>query len=165
MNYDVCSDNFRRCLGKFATGITVVTGVVDNKNYGITVNSFNSVSLDPPLVLFSLEKSAKRFGIFSCIDRVAINFLSEGQRETSLLFSRYDVEHWNCIEYQLTCGLPVLKEALAVVLCAVHSRYEGGDHLIIVCRVFGVNFAKCGAPLVYYGGQYRKLYVENDDGN
>lgn len=150
------SRELRNHLGRFATGITVVTTRTDEgAALGLTANSFSSVSLDPPLVLWSLQNSSEVFPQFSGARRYAINILSHEQEPLSNHYARrgdhvLDPEH--CLSQD--DGSPLLRDALVSFDCALENTYPGGDHIIILGRVVNVVSRRDGEPLLYYGGAY-----------
>lgn len=150
---------FRDALGCFATGVTVATSVSpDGQLLGITANSFNSVSLDPPLVLFSIDRNAYSLDAFIAAGCFAINVLREDQRELSNNFARALADKWVGVHYELwQTGAPILTDALANFDCETHSTYDGGDHVIFVGRVIRMACAPSGKPLVYFRGGYSRL--------
>ncbi|MGH6933283.1 MAG: flavin reductase family protein [Dongiaceae bacterium] len=150
---------FRRALGCFATGITVVTTVSrESGMIGITANSFNSVSLDPPLVLFSLDRRAYSLAAFHSAGHFAINVLSEGQRHLSQIFATVLVDKWENVDYELwNTGCPMLSAALANFECKTQHIYDGGDHLIFVGRVQKMRWSDSSEPLLYFRGGYRHI--------
>lgn len=157
MTFD--SATFRQALGCFATGVAVVTAQ-DSKgqNRGITVNSFSSVSLDPPLILFCLDKGAMSFDVFHQVENFAVNVLGEHQHELSIRFATAAIDKWEGVGYELWPGrLPVLHDCLANLACRRETLYEGGDHLIVVGRVERLRAAGEGDPLVYYQSRYRSI--------
>lgn len=151
--------DFRRALGSFATGIVVVTAPdVEGGHRGITVNAFSSVSLDPPLVLFCLDKAAWSFGVFYGAELFAINVLREDQRDLSVRFSTPAIDKWEGVSYDLWPGdLPVLRGCLANIACRRESLYAGGDHVIIVGRVERLRVGGGGDPLLYFQSAYRHI--------
>lgn len=157
MTFD--SFTFRRALGNFATGVTVVTARdASGTNRGITVNSFSSVSLDPPLILFCLDKDALSVDCLSVAERFAVNVLREEQHGLSVRFSMAAADKWDGVAYELwPGGVPVLRGCLANLLCRRENLYEGGDHLIIVGRVERLHTVEEGAPLVYFQSGYRTI--------
>jgi len=157
MTFD--SVTFRRALGNFATGVTVVTARdASGTNRGITVNSFSSVSLDPPLILFCLDKEALSVDCLSEAERFAVNVLREEQHGLSVRFSMPTADKWDGVAYDLWPGeVPVLRGCLANLLCRRENLYEGGDHLIIVGRVERLHTVEEGAPLVYFQSGYRTI--------
>ena len=131
------SAHFRRALSQFATGVTVITTrLADGSFRGLTASSFNSVSLDPPLVLWSLGTGANSMPIFSGISHYVINVLAAGQEELAMRFSRRTDDPWANTEYELSrTGQPILKGVTAWFECHNRSRYPEGDHVIFVGEV------------------------------
>jgi 3-hydroxy-9,10-secoandrosta-1,3,5(10)-triene-9,17-dione monooxygenase reductase component len=152
------SKPFRRCLGKFATGVTVVTCSDSAGNrYGITANSFSSVSLDPPLVLWNIAKVSNSLGAFLKASHFAINILTSDQKDLSTHFAKSDHTLFDQIECGLSAdGAPLLNETLASFECRTHAIHECGDHYIIVGEVTGFT-TNDKDPLLFYGGAYRQL--------
>ena len=150
---------FRRALGCFATGITVVTAVAPSGELlGITANSFNSVSLDPPLVLFSLHRAAYSLGAFTDGGHFAVNILSEAQRDLSQRFAMALVDKWIGVDYEIwETGAPILKGCIASFECRTRALYDGGDHVIFLGEVLRLRCHMEGRPLLYYRGGYRGL--------
>lgn len=152
---------FREALGAFPTGVAVVTAVTqDGQRLGMTVSSFNSVSITPPLVLFSLARRAHSFDAWTSVDRYAINILSEEQEQVSNRFAGALSDKWSGV-IVMTGGadLPVLPNALAVFECEAYARYDGGDHDIFVGRVVALRTSAQtqDQPLIFFGGRYRRL--------
>ena len=150
---------FRKALGCFATGITVVTTVSrDAGMVGITANSFNSVSLDPPLVLFSLDRRAYSLPAFHGAGHFAINVLGGDQRSLAVIFATPLIDKWDNVHYELwDTGCPILTDTLANFECKTQHIYDGGDHLIFVGRVQKMRFEPGGEPLLYFQGGYRHI--------
>ena len=157
MNFDSLA--FRRAMGRFATGVTVVTtrdGAGDN--CGVTVNSFASVSLDPPLVLFCLDKAAMSYDVFLQAEEFVINFLSAEQHPLSVRFSTAAMDKWDGVAYEIwDSGQPALQDCLANLGCRKEAVHEGGDHIIIIGRVEGLRMESDKDPLVYYQSGYRGI--------
>lgn len=153
---------FRSALGHFATGVCVVTAVgADGEQVGVTVNSFASVSLDPPLVLWSLDRASDRFPVFMAADHFAVNVLDGSSQHISHRLSRKgerSVSEEQCA--QGLTAIPILKDALAHFECKVEARHDGGDHVIFVGRVLSFDHKSEGDPLLYYRGRYRSLSGE-----
>lgn len=152
------SKAFRNALGQFATGVTVITTVdADGNKIGMTANSFSSVSLDPMLVLWSIAKTSKSFAAFTEARHFAIHILSAEQKALSGQFaSNCEDRFCNVPHRNGVGGIPVLEDYSAVFECEMESRYEGGDHIIIVGRV--IEFDNRGkAPLVFHAGRYADL--------
>jgi flavin reductase (DIM6/NTAB) family NADH-FMN oxidoreductase RutF len=151
--------HFRETLGCFATGVTVVTSVTpDGELLGLTANSFNSVSLDPPLVLFSLHRNAYSLKAFEEAGCFAINVLRDSQKHLSNVFAKALVDKWSGVPYDVwETGAPILTDCLANFECRTHATYDGGDHIIFVGEVKRMTRNAEGAPLLYYRGGYCSL--------
>ncbi len=148
----------RDALGCFATGITVITSVdSQGKPVGVTVNSFNSVSLDPPLILFSLAHDADTLPVVQAHGRFAVNVLSKAQEALSNRFATPELDRWGDQPFAMQGGVPVLPQTLATLVCAVEHVVPGGDHQIIIGRVESLRWDPVGEPLLYHRGQYRGL--------
>ena len=148
----------RDALGCFTTGVCVVTAMTDTGPIGLTINSFASVSLDPPLVLWSLDRASDRAEAFHIVDRFAINVLSEEMQAISASLAKKGA-HSVPVE-ALDPGpheVPILHGALAQFICSVETRHDGGDHVIFVGRVTEFRHADGPKPLIYYRGKYRSL--------
>lgn len=157
MTFD--SRAFRDALGCFATGVTVVSGIGDDgRPVGVTVNSFNSVSLEPALVLFSLDRTTASLKSFGVGRPFAVNVLHAGQAEVSRLFASMVADRWNGIGYETwDTGCPVLPDALAAFEGEVVANHDGGDHVIVVGRVRRLRLNREGTPLLYFRGRYAQL--------
>jgi len=151
--------NFRRALGQFATGVTVVTGIAQNGNaVGITVNSFASVSLDPPLILFCVDSSAPSCATFASGSSFALNVLSQDQEALSNNFASPLEDKFIDVEFDTwETGSPILKGCLANLECRREAVYDGGDHKIIVGRVEKLANSDTGHPLLYFQSNYARL--------
>nr|WP_321444309.1 flavin reductase family protein [uncultured Cohaesibacter sp.] len=149
---------FRQALGAFATGITVASTLdKDGRPHGLTVNSFNSVSLDPPLVLWSLNKQSHQLGIFAESGFYGISILADDQMEISNRFAAMIEDRFEGVSWHKgQTGAPLLDGALATFDCKVEKIVEGGDHVILIGRVLTVA-KRDGVPLLYYEGGYKKL--------
>jgi flavin reductase (DIM6/NTAB) family NADH-FMN oxidoreductase RutF len=149
---------FRKACGAYATGVTVATVIGrDGKPHGMTVNSFTSVSLDPPLVLVCIGHKAASHGPFSTAATFAVNVLGEAQQDLSTRFASSHPNRFEGVEwYEGELGAPVLAGALAVLECETQERVEAGDHTIFIGLVRRANVHE-GAPLVYFSGKYREL--------
>ena len=154
-NFD--TRTLRDTFGRFATGVTVVSTVNGSGEFfGLTANSFTSLSLDPPLVLFCLDYKAMSFDAFHEASHFVVNVLGESQVELSGHFARSSVDKWNGVAYETwETGCPVLSDCIAVLECHMVARHEGGDHLIIVGQVERIRCDESETrPLLYYKGQY-----------
>ena len=150
---------FRKAMGCYATGVTVITAIsAQGRPVGMTVNSFNSVSLDPPLVLFSLDRKATHYADFMEASHFAVNVLGEQQQALSRTFSTQGIDRWDGVRFERwETGSPILPGTLAAFDCATEARHDGGDHVIFIGRVLKLGFADDGTPLLYYRGKYDKL--------
>jgi flavin reductase (DIM6/NTAB) family NADH-FMN oxidoreductase RutF len=150
------AQEFRAALGMFATGVTIVTGRDgDGTRVGLTANSFNSVSLEPPLVLWSLSRQAGSMAAFARGSHYAINILAADQHDLALRFSRREVDRFAGVAFQEGVGgAPILAGAAAVFECFNRSRYEEGDHVIFVGEVEHCARKKGAKPLLFHGGRY-----------
>jgi flavin reductase (DIM6/NTAB) family NADH-FMN oxidoreductase RutF len=157
MSFDIRA--FRQALGSFPTGVAVVTAQpADHHPMGITVNSFTSVSLDPPLVLWCLDRKSDRFNTFTGAPHFTISLLGTAHEDVSSRLAKQGAHSLEGIELLETeIGPPALADALAVFECNNHAVHEGGDHVILVGEV--IRFAKreAGAPLVFFRGKYGAL--------
>lgn len=152
--------DFRNALGCFATGVTIITTLDDdNAPIGITANSFSSLSLDPPLVLFCLDRNANSFDAFHSNRHFAVNVLREDQQELSNRFARSSPDKWSGVEFEAwDSGSPIFEGCIANMECDVDQIIEGGDHVIIVGKVSRWEYeaADC-RPLLYYKGRYEGI--------
>jgi flavin reductase (DIM6/NTAB) family NADH-FMN oxidoreductase RutF len=150
------SVEFRAALGMFATGVTIVTGRdSDGTRVGLTANSFNSVSLAPPLVLWSLSRQAGSMAAFSQGSHYAINILAADQHELALRFSSRAQDRFAGLAFEEGVGgAPILSGAAAVFECFNRSRYEEGDHVIFVGEVERCAHRAGAQPLLFHGGRY-----------
>ncbi len=155
----VSGDTLRMVSGQFATGVTVVTVDADGGNHGMTVNSFASVSLDPPLVLFNADIDTDSHDLIAREGHYAVNILSADQEWIS---NRFAGEHkemddpFEDVEYTTDAtGAPILTDALAYIDCTVWEQYDGGDHTIFVGEVAGMDILDEDAdPLTFFRGDY-----------
>jgi flavin reductase (DIM6/NTAB) family NADH-FMN oxidoreductase RutF len=144
---------FRNALGRFATGVTVITTQSADGPLGFTANSFAALSLDPPLVLWSPARSSSRFPVFSTAQAFAIHILAADQAHLGGRFVRGGAG-FDGLDHDLNeSGVPVLAEALARFDCRLHATHDGGDHLIVVGLVDQAMYRE-GAPLVFSQGGY-----------
>lgn len=152
----------RDALGCFATGVTVVTCLTEaGMPAGLTVNSFTSVSLDPPLLLVCLAKAAASAAPLVAASSFAVNVLQTGQQPASIRFStrdedRFGTTPWACGEG----GAPILADSLSVFECERYAAYDGGDHHILVGQVVKASFDASLDPLLYFRGRYRRLHFD-----
>ena len=154
----------RQAFGHFATGVTVVTTMDSASENGLakplamTANSFSSVSLDPPLILWSIDKNAQSFAAFERNEHFAVHILHAGQEALSTVCATRNADKFADVEWQPGLGeAPIFDEFSARFQCRVEHRYEGGDHQIIVGRVLDYscqNKPQQVQPLVFFKGKY-----------
>lgn len=166
---DFCVDQrrFRDALGQFPTGVVIVSAVSPTGDWlGMTVSSFNSVSLEPPLVMFSIARRALSFDTWRAVRHFAISVLSDEQEELSNRFARSKSKKWRGLNPIITpLSLPVLPGSLVAFECETYSRCDGGDHEIILGRVVGLHWgtAFSGQPLVVAKSKYHRLAAASAD--
>jgi flavin reductase (DIM6/NTAB) family NADH-FMN oxidoreductase RutF len=152
---------FRSVLGRFASGVTVVT-VRDDQLYdhGMTVSAFCSLSLEPPLVLVCIEKSASLHGVLATghtASRFAVNILEAKQEEIARRFAEEHPDRFEGVGFTRgVTGAPIIDDCLAVIECEVQSRHPAGDHTIVIGAVIA-SATNEGRPLLYYRGGYATL--------
>jgi len=152
---------FRDTLGMFATGIAVVTTrAPSGEAIGLTVNSFNSVSLDPPLIVWSLARHLQSLAVFEACEYYAVNVLADDQQHLSQLFATRSDDKFAGLEIDDGLyGVPLLRGCCARFECRNTVRHEGGDHLVFISEV--VRFDREDrAPLIFHSGAYRRLAVD-----
>lgn len=152
----------RDALGSFATGVTVVTCVDDEgRPFGLTVNSFTSVSLDPPLLLVCIANQARCSAAMASASHFAVNVLQTGQQPASIRFSTRDEDRFGATPWSTgESGAPLLMDSLAVFECERHSLHDGGDHNILTGKVLRASFDPNMDPLLYFRGKYRRLHFD-----
>jgi 3-hydroxy-9,10-secoandrosta-1,3,5(10)-triene-9,17-dione monooxygenase reductase component len=149
------SATFRTVLGHFATGVTIVTAMEGDEPVGMSCNSFSSVSLDPPLVLFCAAKSSSTWPRMQPAKAFAANFLEEGGEEMCRLFATKGVDRFAHLRWSRgRSGSPLIEGALAFVDCVTEAEHDAGDHIIVVGRVVELGYASEGKPLLFYRGGY-----------
>lgn len=151
------SRSFRKTLGCFASGVTVVTTLTPGAGepVGVTVSAFSSLSLDPPLVLFCLGNSTSSMDAFKAFGHFAINILSERQRDLSIRFASRSADKWQGVPTTTwTSGVPILSGCLANLECSLVNIVDGGDHQIFIGKVEKLKHQEGGSPLVYFRGTY-----------
>jgi len=149
---------FRHALGCYPTGVAVVIAGTGKALTGITVNSFAAVSLDPPLVLWSMGKTSSRYRTFTTAKNFTISILSSEQEAVSVRLAKPDEHQFDGLSLVPTeAGPPGLADALAILECARKAFHHGGDHAIIVGRVLRFAWRETGAPLVFFRGRYGAL--------
>lgn len=147
------ADSFRGALGTFVTGVTVVTTDGPEGPVAIVANSFASVSLDPPMVLWSPAKSSKRFAHFAGARRFAVHILAASQRDVCAAIIESKTAIKDIPMHLSHCGMPIIEGALATFECTLEATHDAGDHVIVVGLVTKAHH-KGGDPLVFHGGKY-----------
>ena len=152
----------RDALGCFATGVTVVTCLgPDGEPAGLTVNSFTSVSLDPPLLLVCIARPAASAAVLIHASHFAVNVLQTGQQPASIRFSTRDEDRFGATPWSAgEAGAPILKDSLGVFECERFAVYDGGDHHILVGQVVKASFDASLDPLLSFRGKYRRLHFD-----
>jgi flavin reductase (DIM6/NTAB) family NADH-FMN oxidoreductase RutF len=149
---------FRTVMSRFATGVTVVTSAVRKQRFGITVNAFCSVSLDPPLVLVCIERASHVHDALIESGVFAVNFLNSEQEKLSACFAGNSLERHSSFcgvtSHTVATGAPVFDDCLGFVDCRIVATYPGGDHTIILGQVEAQDALE-GEPLLYYSSHYR----------
>ena len=147
----------RRIMGRFATGVTIITTGDGSGRWGMTANALTSLSLDPPLVLFAIDtrnELRRQIAQHRCF---AINVLSADQMELSNRFAKPGPKDFDGVPLRAgSTGAPLLTDALAYVECQLERTYEGGDHEIVIGRIVAGDDGE-GDPLLFYGGGYRRI--------
>ena len=149
--------DFRDALGQFATGVTVVTALdAQGAPVGMTVSSFNSVSLDPALVLWSISNTSGSYAAFAQAKHYVIHVLASHHKELAFQFARRGVDRFEGVTWQPNAqGVPLIDGALATFECRARSQYPEGDHLIMVGEVHACSHTPHAGPLMYHAGQMR----------
>jgi flavin reductase (DIM6/NTAB) family NADH-FMN oxidoreductase RutF len=149
----------RQAFGTFATGIAVVGArAVDGSLVGMTANSFSSVSLAPPLVMFCPARSARAFDVYNATRFFSASVLRRDGRAVSERFAQAGAGKWQGVKHRIgEHGVPLLEGALATFECEVEARHDAGDHLIVLGRVLSVDVPEEADPLVFFRSHYREL--------
>lgn len=155
------TDDFKQILGRFATGVTIVTFKNEDGPHGLTVNAFSSVSLDPPLILICIDKNARGHAILDNTDAFVVNILSEQQNKICYKFAISKLsseERYAGVSYHLTeNGIPVFEDNLCHFECKIAEKYAGGDHTIFLGEVEKGQISEDKKPLLFYSSQIHKL--------
>lgn len=149
---------FRAVLGRFCSGITVITALGPDGPLGLTCQSFSALSLDPPLVLFSPARTSTTWPRIREVGRLCVNVLAEGHSELSAAMARSGTAKFAGVRWDASpLGTPRLEGAVAWLDCAVEAEHDGGDHTIVVGAVRGLSAGPSARPLLYYQGRYATL--------
>ncbi|GMU78192.1 MAG: monooxygenase [Acidimicrobiia bacterium] len=153
-------DEFRKALGQFATGVTIITAMSGGEPAGVAANSFTSVSLDPPLVLFCVARTSSTWPKIEQARKFAVNILGEHQEELCRLFAVKGADRFGQTDWHVGVGgSPVLHDTLAYLDCEFWAEYDGGDHIIVVGRVLDLGLTHDAGPLLFFRGKYGRLAV------
>ncbi|GIO26536.1 flavin reductase family protein [Ornithinibacillus bavariensis] len=146
---------FRNAMGKFATGVTVVTTKLGEEIHGMTANAFMSVSLDPKLVLVSVDHRATMKRYIENSGKFAISFLNQEQRDLSAYFAG-QINETREIDFYWLQEMPTIKDALVNIVCDLHEAIDAGDHTLFIGKVIDLEI-RDGDPLTFFQGKYREL--------
>jgi len=150
---------FRNVLGHFATGVTIITAMDDGEPVGLAANSFTSLSLDPPLILFCVAHTSSTWPRIEAAGMFAVNILGEEHEELSGLFAKKGADRFSQTPWRVgVSGAPVLEEAIAYLDCQFEAEYPGGDHKIVVGRVLDLDMREGSRPLLFYKGGYERMH-------
>src|ERR1700737_262252 len=154
--------DFRKALGSYATGVTVITAAADGKPYGLTCNSCASVSLNPPLVLWSLLIYSQTMSIFQNASHFAVNVLGASQQALATKFAKSSEDKFAGVEWTLGLGnAPLLTDSVANFQCRAANRYYGGDHVIFLGAVEAYTYNR-REPLLFARGGYGRFLTADD---
>ncbi|MCW2893403.1 MAG: flavin reductase [Actinomycetia bacterium] len=149
---------FRAVLGRFCSGITVITALGADGPLGLTCQSFSSLSLDPPLVLFSPARTSRTWPRIREVGRLCVNVLAEGHCELSAAMARSGTDKFAGVRWDTSAhGAPRLEGAVAWLDSVLEAEHDGGDHTIVVAEVHGLSADPSARPLLYYQGRYAAL--------
>jgi len=162
----ITRDHFRKVLGHFATGVTIVTTrLSDGRPWGFTVNSFTSVSLDPPLILVCVDQGTESSRAMAGAEYFAVNFLTEEQQEHSRRFASRLPERFNDVNYSEGLhGSPLLAGSLGYLECKKVASHVHGDHSVIVGEVLEAQVGP-GEPLLFFRGAYGRISSTDGSGS
>ncbi|WP_047981756.1 flavin reductase family protein [Ornithinibacillus contaminans] len=150
---------FRNAMGKFTTGVTVVTTKLDDEVHGMTANAFMSVSLNPKLVLVSIANKAMMKTYITHAQKFAISILSQEQKDLSAYFAG-QINETRTIYFQWFQEMPTIKDSLVQMICEVHDVVDAGDHTLYIGKVTDIN-THSGDPLTFFEGNYHELIKGN----
>lgn len=143
---------FRNAMGRFATGVTVITTKEDEDVHGMTANAFMSISLNPKLVTVSIDNNATMLEKIKSSGHFSVSFLSEDQKDISMHFAGQTKENRE-IDFDNVNGVPAIQNALASIICDLERSYEVGDHTLFIGEVTELKLTD-GNPLTFFGGKY-----------
>jgi 3-hydroxy-9,10-secoandrosta-1,3,5(10)-triene-9,17-dione monooxygenase reductase component len=150
--------SFRTVLGHFATGVTIITAMDGDEPVGVSANSFTSVSLDPPLVLFCAAKASTTWPRIEAAGKFTVNILNEHQEDVCRVFATKGADRFSRIGWRSSAnGQPILHDSLAYIDCEMQEQHDAGDHIIVVGRVQELGVLSEEGPLLFYRGGYGKF--------
>jgi flavin reductase (DIM6/NTAB) family NADH-FMN oxidoreductase RutF len=150
--------SYRTVLGHFATGVTIITAMDGDEPIGVSANSFTSVSLDPPLVLFCAAKASTTWPRLEAAGKFTVNILNEHQEDVCRVFATKGIDRFSRIGWRPSAiGAPILHGAVAYIDCEIDAQHDAGDHLIVVGAVKELGVIGEDGPLIFYRGGYGKF--------
>ncbi|MEV0582548.1 flavin reductase family protein [Nonomuraea sp. NPDC050310] len=155
----IATDQFKQALAVHASGVVIITAQHDGVPAGLTATSFSSVSLDPPLVSFYVDRSSTTWPLLSVADHFAVNVLASDQAELAARFARRNIDRFaEPTRWQAgPLGAPLLQDVSAHLICLPHDRAEVGDHLLVVGLVAEAHVHSPGRPLLYHQGRFGRF--------
>jgi flavin reductase (DIM6/NTAB) family NADH-FMN oxidoreductase RutF len=155
--------HFREVLGHFATGVAVVTAVNGGEPVGMTIQSFCSLSLDPPLILLCPALSSTSWPRIEPVGRLCVNLLSDGQEGLARQFARSGAYKYAGVSWTPSAdtGSPMLEGALAWIDCGIETIHPGGDHLVVICRVLDLAARTDRRPLMFFQSGFKRMEVKS----
>ncbi|MDT7891176.1 MAG: flavin reductase family protein [Thermoproteota archaeon] len=153
---------FREIMSYFATGVTIVAVNINSKPYGLTVNSFTSVSLEPPLILICIQKGKKAHDMISRAKFFSINILTSEQEHLSVRFADPKIEdiRFEGVDYEIDeYGCPLIKNCLAYIICRKYKEYDGGDHTIFLGEIVEMIKGQEKLPLIFFKRNYYTIKI------
>ncbi len=153
------NEEFKAAVGKFPTGVTIFSTSYDDKLWGFTANSFNSVSLEPRLISFCLNKEAGSFDVFRETSHFAVSILSSDQASLSTHFASRISDKFDSVEYRIGeySNAPLLNGAISFIECKKYNQFECGDHFIFIGEVGKIAIDETKSPLLYFAKSYTEL--------
>jgi len=154
----VDGQRFREIVGHFASGVTVVTTEVDGQPFGTTASAVTSLSLDPPMMLVCMNKESSTGQAITESGHFAINILCDGQEEVAMRFAGKSADKFRALNFvRGAWGLPLIRDALAHVVCELTEQAEAGTHRVFIAEVRGASASPVGRPMLYFRGRFGKL--------
>ncbi|OJX13954.1 MAG: hypothetical protein BGO77_01130 [Caedibacter sp. 37-49] len=153
------SHDFRKTMGHFTTGVAILTTCdLENKPHGMTINSLTSASLEPPLLLFCLNKYSKTAHYFTEAPCFAVNILSGHQESIARSFASHDLKNWNDIKWSSSSlGNPIIEGSVAVLECKPHAIHAAGDHHILIAEAHSLDILSPEKPLVFFKSKFYSI--------